>query len=100
MRNQFGPGFLSVGIDIAAELGEDGKPDVFGADNEVVVLIVGVDGAFDEAVGGAVEGGCFGGGEVRYVGGLENNFAFERDVLKQDAARDSMVVIGLKNVWV
>ena len=66
-----------MGVDVAAELGEDRKPDVFRADDEAVVLVVGVDGAFDEAVGGGVEGGCFGGGEVGYVGGLENSLAFE-----------------------
>ena len=63
--------------DVTAELGEDGEPDVFGADDEVVVLVVGVDGAFDEAVGGGVEGSCFGGGEVGFVGGGEDSFAFE-----------------------
>ena len=86
-------------IDVTAELGEDRKPDVFGADDEVVVLIVGVDGAFDEAVGGGVEEGYFGGGEVGFVGGLEDSFAFE-GFLKQDAARrESTVVIGLKGGW-
>ena len=67
-----------MGIDVTAELGEDGEPDVFGAEDEVVVLVVGVDGGFDEAAGGGgVEGGCFGGGEVGSVGGVEDSFAFE-----------------------
>ena len=66
-----------MGIDVTAELDEDGKPDVFGAEDEVVVLVVGVDGRFDEAVGGGVEGVGFGGGEVGGVGGVEDNFAFE-----------------------
>ena len=66
-----------MGIDVTAELGKDGKPDVFGAEDEVVVLVIGVDGGFYEAVGGGVEGGCFGGGEVGSVGGVEDSFAFE-----------------------
>ena len=66
-----------MGIDVTAELDEDGKPDVVGADDEAVVLVVGVDGGFDEAVGGGVEGSCFGGGEIRGVGGVEDSFAFE-----------------------
>lgn len=66
-----------MGIDVTAELGEDGKPDVFGAEDEVVVLVVGVDGGFDEAVGGGVEEGCFEGGEIAGVGGVEDSFAFE-----------------------
>ena len=66
-----------MGIAVTAELGEDGKSDVFGADDEVVVLVAGLDGAFEKAVGGGVEGSCFGGGEVGYVGGLENSFVFE-----------------------
>ena len=65
-------------IDVTAELGEDGKPDVVGADDEVVVLVIGVYGGFDAAVGGGVEGGCFRGGEVGGVGGVEDSFAFER----------------------
>ena len=66
-----------MGIDVTAELGEDSKLDVFGAEDEVVVLVVGVDGDFDEAVGGGVEGACFGGGKIGGVGGVEDSFTFE-----------------------
>jgi len=47
-----------VGVDVGAELGEDGEPDVFGADDEVVVLVVGFDAGVEEAVFGGEGGGC------------------------------------------
>jgi len=45
-----------VGVDVEAELREDGEPDVVGADAEVLVLVAGHDGGVDEAVGGGVDG--------------------------------------------
>ncbi len=45
-----------MGVDVEAELREDGEPDVVGAEAEVVVLVVGHDGGVDEAVGGGVDG--------------------------------------------
>jgi len=39
-----------VRVDVEAELGEDGEPDVVGPEDEVVVLVVGGEGGVDEAV--------------------------------------------------
>ena len=44
-----------MGIDVTDELGENRKSDVSGAEYEVLVLVVGVDGA----VGGGVEEDLF-----------------------------------------
>ena len=89
-------------LDVTAELGEHRKPDVFGADDEVVVLIVGVDRAFDEAVGGGVEEGCYRGGEVGHVGGLQNNFAFEGflEAGCGEGRVDGLIIINSNDIWV
>lgn len=51
MRDELAAQGLGVRVDVATELREDGEPDVFGPEGEVVVVIVGCDDAVHEAVG-------------------------------------------------
>ena len=57
---------FGVGVDVDGELAEDGEPDVFGSDLQVVMEVVGSDGAVDEAVSGRLDE------DVVVAGGLEN----------------------------
>lgn len=50
VRDKFGAQLLGVGVDVLIELGKDGDPDVFGANGEVQVSVVGVDGGIDETI--------------------------------------------------
>lgn len=52
MRDEEVAEVFGVGVDVEVELGEDGEPDIFWAENEVVVGAVGLDGGPDEAIGG------------------------------------------------
>ena len=43
---------LCVGVDVEAELGEDGKPDIFWSEDEMAVLRVRPGSRTDEAISG------------------------------------------------
>lgn len=51
MGNEQSAQFLSMSVDEQTELRKNGKPDVFGADPEMVMVVVGLDGTVDESVG-------------------------------------------------
>ena len=58
---------MHVGVEV--ELGEDGAPEIVGPKNQVVVMVPGVDGSFDETVLGWND--SFGGGGDRWYGLIE-----------------------------
>ena len=60
MRDKLGAQFFSVGVDEETYLGDDGEPNVVGADCEVVVRAVGLDCCPNKAVLRGADGGCFG----------------------------------------
>lgn len=59
MRDEEVSELFGMGVDVEIYLGEDGKPNVFWAEDEVVVGAVGLDGGPDEAVGGGGDVGLF-----------------------------------------
>ena len=56
MGDEHGSEFFGVRVDVEVQLGKDGEPDIFRADLQVVVLVVGLDGTIDEAIGRGVDG--------------------------------------------
>lgn len=60
MRNKARAQELNVGVDEEVELAEDGEPDVVGADDQCVVVVVRAEYGVEETVGARNEVGDFG----------------------------------------
>ncbi len=93
MGDEFVAQLLRMGIYIAAELSQDGEPHIFRTDDEVMMLVVGLDGALDEAIGGSIESGMCGlVVEVGVERSLEKLFTIDARSLTARGVQESFCV--------